>query len=128
MESINDPWEVKASKSTELKDGSYIAEFIGVEDFSHDRIDGLRWKWSFKVVTGIELGKMADALTEQNITATVGAGRIIAGLLNREIKVGDKVQDLVNACKSKRYLITYGRGSKGGKSAVRSVGEVPDMG
>ena len=63
MESINDPWEVKASKSTELKDGSYIAEFIGVEDFSHDRIDGLRWKWSFKVVTGIELGKMADALT-----------------------------------------------------------------
>ena len=125
---INNPWVVRPPKqSAPVPDGHYIAEYVDVSDFKHEKIDGDKWKWVFKVVVGEHAGKMADALTDQEINPNTQAGRLIKGLLRRDIQPGDDVKAAVDACKGKRYMVTVAPGSKGGKSAVRYVGDVPQM-
>ena len=120
-------WVVQAPKQVKtVKDGSYVAEFMGVEHFEALKIDGPRWKWNFKVLRGEEAGNLADGLTEQSLTSNTQAGRFVIGLIG-DIQPGDNVSEKINGCVGKPYLITVGRGPKGGKSAVRIVSNVPEM-
>lgn len=128
--SNNNPWIVKPLKtkqSAPVPDGHYVADFVKADDFSHEKLDGVKWKWEFQVVTGEHTGKLADTLTDRDIDPNTHAGRIIKGLLGREIQPGENAKAAVDACKGKRYVVTVGRGPKGGKSAVRFVGPVPQM-
>lgn len=126
----SNPWVVKPPKqSAPVPDGHYIAEFSDVFDYSHENLDGgkPKWKWVFRVISGDYAEKTADTVTDPDINPNTLAGRIIAGLIGRDIHPGEDVKAAVDACKGKRRMITVARGPQGGKSAVRFVGDVPQM-
>lgn len=123
------PWVVRESGGG-VPAGSYMARFVGVEDFRHDRIDGPRWKWTWEVVgSGPHAGKKADALTECDISPSKASGRIVAGLLGGgPIVPGQNVKGGIDAAVGKTFVISVGPGPKGGQSlAVRHVAPVPVM-
>jgi len=127
MNEVANAWIVQAPKQfTQVPVGFYHAAFVGVEE--HKLQDGsLKWRWTWKITTGPETGKIASALTERSINPNTHAGRLIAGLLGRVIVVGEDVQDAIDTCKGKVYTVSVQPGPKGGKPSVQSVGKPPQM-
>jgi hypothetical protein len=124
---VSNPWLVQeAKKYVEVPPGMYLAEFAGVENKTLQ--DGsLRWRWAWRITTGPLAGQYATALTHQNISPATHAGRLIEGLLGGPLKPGDDVKALVDACVGKPYLVSIQKGPKGGKAAVQTVGQPPQM-
>ena len=128
MTSESNEWVVNEAKvGGGIPDGSYIAEYSGTTEFTHEKIDGPKWKWIFEVKTGTLSGRQTDALTAKEINPNTHAGRLIKGLLGRELVVRENVKAAIESCKGKRYLIVVGPGNKGGKSAVQHVARPPVM-
>jgi hypothetical protein len=123
------PWVVRQSGFVPIPPGSYIADFIGVSEVTIQtpKGPGVRWRWQWAVATGQQAGHIASAMTECDISPQTLAGRLIAGLIGRDVKAGDDVRAAVEDCKGKRYLIAVQPGPKGGKAGVRMVGPVPTM-
>lgn len=128
MDQAANPWVVRESGGG-VPAGSYAAKFVGVEDFTHQKIDGTRWKWLFEIVGGPHAGKRADALTERDISPSKASGRIVAGLLGGgPIVPGQDVKGGIDAAVGKTFFITVGPGPKGSQAmAVRHVGAIPVM-
>jgi hypothetical protein len=129
-------WVVQAPKPKyeELPVGMYASEFAKVEEVVMDTKfitkagdDGKRWRWSWCVATGQHTGKCASALTDKNLNPNSQAGRLIRGLLGRDLQVGENVKASIDACVGKRYLVQVAPGLRGGKPAVRSVNVPPEM-
>jgi hypothetical protein len=135
IENHND-WVVQAPKPKyeELPVGMYASDFAKVEDIVMDtkyitkpNDDGKRWRWSWSVATGQHTGKFATALTDKNLNPNSPAGMLIRGLLGRDLQVGENIKASIDACVSKRYLVSVAPGPRGGKPAVRSVSVPPEM-
>lgn len=126
---IDNKWIVRPDKKPfeDIPDKSYVAEFVGVEDFTLPTNGEMRWKWKFKVAKGEHTNKVMDCLTDMDISSQKKAGKIIRGLLSRELVVGENVKASIDECQGKVYLVVKGKGSKGGKSCVQSVDAVPEM-
>jgi hypothetical protein len=122
-----DPWTVQAPRqSAPVPVGMYLAKFQGVTD--HQLPTGEpRWRWVWEIVSGEHAGKQASALTNQGINPNTHSGVLIAGLIGQQLKPGDSVKALVDACTGKTYLVSVQAGPKGGKPGVRSVGSPPAM-
>jgi hypothetical protein len=126
-EVVNDPWVVQEVKSKGVPAGNYMAVFKGVQDFKIPATGEDRWRWAWQVKSGEHTGSEASTLSDKNINANVRAGRIVAGLLGRAIKVGDNVKALIDDCIGKTYLIGVGKGIKDGAVGVQTVGQLPPM-
>jgi len=122
----NNHWIVQTAKSKQVPIGFYHGKFIGVTDYSMQ--DGkVKWRFAWQILSGQEKDNIASMLTERSISPTTLPGRLISGLLNREIKPGDNVKDEIDACIGKTYVIQVQNGPQGGKPGVRSVGVPPVM-
>lgn len=127
MAEVN-PWIVKAPKQMEqVPCAMYSVAFKGCEDFVMPRDGAKKWRFSWEVRTGEQAGKLATALTDQDISAKTLPGRLIAGLLGRPIVIGEDVQAAVAECVGKPYLVSVEPGPKGGKPGVKSCGKPPQM-
>jgi hypothetical protein len=127
------PWVVQqAGGQPPLPRGNYFADFAGAEivqiperQGSDVKVNRIRFTW--KVTTGTEAGKMASTLTEPDIRPTTKAGRLISGMIGRNVVPGEDVQALVMSQKGKTFLVGVGPGPKGGKDSVQTVGPKPQM-
>ena len=103
------PWVVQdAGGYKAIPPGMYLAEFRGVEDREFPGKDGppeTKWRWRFGVKTGEYAGCEPPALTGQRISPGSHAGRLISGIIGRELKAGDEVKALVDACVGQSYLV-----------------------
>lgn len=122
-----DPWTVQAPKQMNpIPVGMYLARFKGVAD--HQLPTGEpRWRWVWEVVSGEHAGKEASALTNREISPNTHSGVLITGLLGQQLRAGDNVKALVDACTGKTFMVSVQTGPKGGKPGVRSVGSPPAM-
>ena len=123
----SNPWVVKEPNKSGVPVGNYLARFVGVSDFSHQKIDGPRWRWEWEVTSGPNAGSKADALTPPTISPLALTGKLVAGLLGRAVAPGEDVQTAIQGCVGKSYMVTVSPGDKGGKPMVRFVGQPPAM-
>ena len=123
----NPSFIVQASASEPLPNGAYLAEFVGVAQFSNDKIPEPRFKWTWRVTSGVQTGREATALTDLKITPQTHAGRLIAGMAARQLVAGEDVSALVDAFKVKRFIVKVSPGPKGGKASVQTVSPPPEM-
>lgn len=122
-----DPWTVQAPKQTApLPVAMYLAKFVGVSNHTLQTGEA-RWRWAWEVTSGEHVGKQASALTNIGVSPSSQAGVLIAGLIGQDLKTGDNVKSLVDACVGRVYMVSVQAGPKGGKPAVRSVGKPPAM-
>lgn len=119
-------WIIQAPTQTEqVPIGSYQARFVSVGNFKLKGEDRLKWVW--EVVNGEHTGHKATALTSLSLKDSVHAGRLLSGLLNRQLIVGENVENAINACKGKMYMVSVQRGPQGGKPSVQYVSSLPEM-
>jgi hypothetical protein len=105
--------------------GFYTGPFQGIEDAE---VKGeAKWRFVWSIATGEHANKTATALTDKVINKNTLAGRLIGGLLGRELKDGENVQAAIDGCKGQTYLVSVQPGPKGGKAGVKSVGLPPKM-
>ena len=120
--------QIKASAFDPLPKGIYSADFGGVEPFSNDKVtDKLKWKWTIK--TGVHNGREATAMTGQDLTPNTHTGRLLSGVIGRELVPGEdmlKIWDLVTCAIGKRYMVDFRPGPKNGKASVQSVSLQPE--
>jgi hypothetical protein len=120
------PWVVQAPKQTDpVPVGFYTGPFKGIEDAEVN--SEARWRFVWDVATGPHAGKKATALCDKVISKNTLPGRLIAGMLGRDLIDGENVEEAVNACKGQTYLVSVQPGPKGGKPGVKSVGKPPQM-
>jgi hypothetical protein len=70
--------------------GTYRARFLGVEDTTHVEY-GAGLRFVFQVLTGDYAGQKTSRITATAVTPRNSAGRMIAGLLGRELTPGEDV-------------------------------------
>lgn len=120
------PWVVEAPKAYEaIPNGAYMVEFKGVEFLELNGDPKVRLSWEVK--SGPQAGKAATALADKSINKNKESGRLLSGLLGRDIVIGENVMEALDACVGKTYMIVFGPGQKGGKPAVRSCSNIPAM-
>ena len=103
--SENNPWIVQASKQVaQVPNGAYVASFKGVETIKlQDGSERRRWAWEVK--SEEQKGKLATALTDQSVSAVALPGRLIAGLLGRELVHGEDVKAAIEVRVGKDYYL-----------------------
>jgi hypothetical protein len=125
-ENVN-PWIVQAPKAFKaLPNGAYLGVFKGVEDYELQSSE-TKWRFLWEVSTGPHKGETASALCDKNINPNTLPGRLIAGLLEHPLVVGDDVKEKVEGCKDKPFLVMVSPGPKGGKPGVQSCSKPPPM-
>jgi len=121
-------WTVQASGIEPLPPQSYFAGFVGVEDFSNaDKGITDKWKWTWRVESGVHKGKFATALTDRRLTPNTHAGRLIAGMAGRQLQPGEDVAALVKSFVGRVWCVTIAPGPKGGRPSVQNVSPPPEM-
>jgi hypothetical protein len=115
------PWVVREKKEfTPLPIGFYQGGFLGIEEVTLP--DGShKWRFSWKALTGEFKDKIATALCNRDIAINTHAGRLISGLLGRQLVAGEDVLAAVKAYVGKVYLLSVGAGPKGGKRQAAST-------
>jgi hypothetical protein len=97
--------------------GSYAARFAGIEETTHDEFGaGLRWK--FEVTQGEQAGKVASRTTGLRPTAKNGCGKMLAGVLGRELRAGEQLDP--HQFVGREYLIVVGP-TENGSTRVEAV-------
>jgi hypothetical protein len=120
------PWVVQEAKQFQpVPVGMYLTTYVGVEAITLNNENKWRWKW--KVTTGEYAGREVSALTNQSISPSQLAGRLIAGMLGRALIAGENVQDAIGKCAGMAYMVHFASGPKGGKPQVQLVGKPPQM-
>lgn len=122
----HNPWVVKPPAQAAVPIGMYFATFMGVEDHTLPTGEA-RWRWAWTIKTGEHTGKVASALTNREISPNALPGRLIVGLLGRQLQAGENIQASVDACKGQPYMVGVEPGPKGGKPGVRSCSKPPAM-
>jgi hypothetical protein len=121
------PWVVQAPEPFEAQPiGFWLADYQGVEDKTLRQGD-IKWRFSLKVKSGEHVGKTISALTDRKLNPNTLSGRLISGLLGRELKEGENVKEALDACKGKTYMVSVDVGPQGGKPGVKSIGKPPAM-
>lgn len=70
--------------------GLYDAKFIGIEETTHPEYGaGLEWQW--EIVKGRSNGQRVTRRTGRDPTPRNSCGKIISGLLGRELKDGEEI-------------------------------------
>ncbi len=127
MPENTNPWVVQAPKQTaQVPVGFYTAAFKGVEDYTLQSGE-TKWRFAWEVESGPHKGESASALTNPAINKNTLGGRLISGLLGKDIVVGENVKEAVDACRGKPYLVSVQPGPQGGKPGVQSCGQPPAM-
>jgi hypothetical protein len=120
------PWVVQAPKQSEpVPTGFYTGPFQGIEDAEVNA--ETKWRFVWEVATGDHKGKKATALCDRAINKNTLPGRLISGLLGRDLVVGENIQAAIGGCVGQTYLVSVQAGPKGGKPGVKSVGLPPKM-
>ena len=80
-------------------------------------------------MSGTQKGRMATALTDSHLTPQTHAGRLLSGLVGRQIVPGESVNGLweyITNAIGQRWAVTVQPGPKGGKPSVQSVNLPPE--
>jgi hypothetical protein len=97
--------------------GTYTAVLDSVQTTEHPEYGpGLRFGW--KIAMGPYLGTIASRTTNRNPSPSNISGRIMAGLLGRQINPGERVA--LGECIGRRYMIVVGPGVNGNSTRVES--------
>ena len=131
----NDPWVFQESKKCQHVElpvnQSYAVIFKAVEDYViKDKTTGVEktvWKWSWEVKSGEFKGVISDTLTDRIINPDTFVGKLISGLIGRELKKDDHFKSLIEACIGKTYIGVCQAGPKGGKPCIRTISKPPEM-
>jgi len=94
--------------------GNYVATFAGVESQAADptRKFGAGLRWKFCIESGPQAGQVASRITGLTPTTKNGAGKILRGLLNRDLQQGESIDP--DQFIGKRYTIIVQAGPQGG--------------
>jgi hypothetical protein len=97
--------------------GSYKAVLESLQTTSHQEYgDGLRISW--QVTEGVCAGMIATRTCNLFPTPTNMTGKLMAGLLGRQIKPGEKIS--LEPCIGRSYMIVVGLGRNGQSTRVES--------
>jgi hypothetical protein len=111
-------------KSGGVPAGSYTATFAGIEPQPENKekgyAAGLRWK--FTIDAGPQKGQTASRITSTSPTPKNAAGKMLTGLLGRELKEGESVDP--DTLIGKRYMIVVAAG-QGGGTRVEAIAAIP---
>jgi hypothetical protein len=111
-------YEFEVSQGGGPPAGNYKAEFVGVEQTSHEEYgDGLRWKW--KVVDGPQAGVIASRTTSPKPTTGNAAGKLIAAMTGATLAGGQKAS--VRDCVGKCFLIQVAATKSGSGTRVETA-------
>lgn len=98
--------------------GNYKAEFVGVEQTTHEEYgDGLRWAW--KVTDGPQAGVIATRTTSPKPTTGNAAGRLISAMTGSTLAGGQKAS--VRDCVGKTFLISVQTTKSGSGTRVETA-------
>jgi hypothetical protein len=107
-----------------LPPGTYMAKFSRVEATRHAEFgDGMRWV--FGVAQGPLTGQETSRVTGPTPTARNGCGRILAGIVGRELQPGETIDP---ASYIGRDYIVVVQSAEGGGSRVETVVPTPTAG
>jgi hypothetical protein len=97
--------------------GTYTSILESVDATEHPEYGpGLRF--GFKIIEGSCAGMIATRTTNRNPSPSNISGRIMAGLLGRQIKAGERVA--LGSCIGRRYMIMVAPGANGTSTRVES--------
>lgn len=97
--------------------GTYRGVLETIERTTHPEFgDGLRCGW--RIVEGAYAGMIASRTCNPYPTPTNAAGKLMAGLLGRQIMPGEKVS--LGACIGRSYMVVVGVGRNGQSTRVES--------
>jgi hypothetical protein len=97
--------------------GTYTAVLESVEATEHPEYGpGLRFGW--RIIEGQCAGMLASRTTNRSPSPANISGRLMAGLLGRQIKSGERVA--IGGCIGRRYMIVVGLGANGTSTRVES--------
>lgn len=108
--------------STGPPPGTYSATFAGVEACQHDDYGpGLRWQ--FAVSSGDAAGQIASRTTGVSPSRENACGRLVSGLLGRDLRVGEQVDPITLIGRS--YIIVVSPAKNGGTRVETVVPAAP---
>jgi hypothetical protein len=97
--------------------GTYKAVLTAIESTTHPEYgEGLRFSW--QIAEGMSAGLLAARTCNPHPTPTNATGRLMAGLLGRQIKPGEKVS--LAGCIGRNYMVVVGMGRNGQSTRVES--------
>ena len=97
--------------------GTYKGVLESIEATTHQEFgDGVRITW--RITEGMSSGLLASRTCNPHPTPTNATGRLMAGLLGRQIKPGEKVS--LAACIGRSYMVVVGLGRNGQSTRVES--------
>jgi hypothetical protein len=97
--------------------GSYKAVLDAIQNTTHQEFgDGLRFSW--RVTEGVCAGLIATRTCGLFPTPTNAAGKLMAGLLGRQIRPGERIS--LEPCLGRSYMIVVGLGRNGQSTRVES--------
>jgi hypothetical protein len=104
--------------------GSYTATFAGVEDqpANAEKGYGPGIKWKFTILGPTQAGQEATRITSCSPTLKNAFGKMLVGLLGRQLQTGEVVDP--DDYKGKKYIIMVGAGQNGG-TRVEAVTPMP---
>ena len=115
---MGDICEFEVSQGGGPPAGNYKAEFVGVEQTTHEEYgDGLRWRW--KVVDGPQAGVIASRTTSPKPTTGNAAGTLIAAMTGQTLAGGQKAS--VRDCIGKHFLIQVAATKSGSGTRVETA-------
>jgi hypothetical protein len=101
--------------------GTYHAKWLGFESAQHSEYGaGLKWTW--EILNGAHAGQKASRITSATPTPQNAAGKILAGILGRQLQPGEDVD--LQAFVGRPYLIIVDRTDKGA-TRVETVLQAP---
>lgn len=108
------------STNQPIPQGTYYADFEGVEPYSNDYGPALRWHW--KIAQGQYAGSTIQRVTSPKPTSANACGKLLAGLLGKALANGEAVDTA--SLVGKRYLCVVVPTQNGG-SKVETVSALP---
>jgi hypothetical protein len=97
--------------------GHYLAKFTGIESVTHEEYGpGVKWKW--EILQGEHAGKMAARTTGTAASVKNACGKMLAGVLGRELKQGEQVD--LDQLVGREFLIVVAP-TEGGSTRVEAA-------
>ena len=115
-----DNFTFQASSFDSVGEGNYNADYIGNEEIaSKYGEEGKAIAWRFKIVDGVNAGKVVSLVSGTKPTAKNKCGKTLIALLGKTPANGESVN--IKDCVGKRYLVVVVKNENGEGTKVDTI-------